>query len=98
MEILLLFIHYFIDTIYIIPSTMNLISIVLTYIFQSGIAAALVEPPAVHTVKHQPDVPGISERRTGKPVIKLTCSFISTMFKIVQEVSIGSKQISCHCC
>lgn len=34
---------------------------------ESGIAAALVEPPAVHTVKHQPDVPGISERRTGQP-------------------------------
>lgn len=74
MEILFLsFIHYFIDTIYIVPSNGNLISIPFTHIFQPGIAPTLVEPPAVHSVQHQPDVPGISERRTGKSVIKSTC-------------------------
>ncbi|XP_004137419.1 two-component response regulator-like APRR1 [Cucumis sativus] len=34
---------------------------------EPGIAATIVEPPAVHSVQHQPDVPGISERRTGQP-------------------------------
>ncbi|XP_023524920.1 two-component response regulator-like APRR1 [Cucurbita pepo subsp. pepo] len=33
---------------------------------ESGIASALVELPAVYSVEHQPDVPGISERRTGQ--------------------------------
>ena len=84
-----LFIYYFMDAFYILPSTGNFISMACTHPFQSGIAAALVEPPAVHTVEHQPDVPGISERRIGKLVIKLTCSFISIMLKIVQNFSIG---------
>ncbi|XP_023000922.1 two-component response regulator-like APRR1 [Cucurbita maxima] len=65
---------------------------------ESGIAAALVEPPAVHTVEHQPDVPGISERRIGqtsscprKSELKIGES--SAFFTYVKSRSVKTKAV-----